>query len=199
MIFRARFPKDGKWKNLLRYKIEYETNSKYREWVEFLRSKWWNILAIVCDWRQWLLWWFWWILTQMCNYHMKQIITRYLTKRTRLEANKSLKNIWMLIWEYPKEDIQLALEVWHIENKEWLNTKNEHWLYMHIKTRKAYNSIKKKLKRCYTYKEHPELNIPNTNNSLESINSHLKTKLSIHRWLSYLRKEKFTSYYLRSS
>jgi len=196
MIFRTRFPKEKKWKNLLRYKVNYETNDKYREWITYLRSKWRIIIAIVCDWRQWLLWWFWTIPTQMCNYHMKQITTRYLTKRPILEANISLKNIWMCIWDYTKDDVEFALEIWYKDYYSWLNQRNENWNYIHIKTRKAYRSMKKKIKWCYIYKEYSELWIPNTNNSLESINSHLKTKLSIHRWISELRKDKFAGYYL---
>ena len=196
MIFRAWFPKENKWKNLLWYKVKYETNDKYREWFNFLKDKWRKIIWIVCDWRQWLLWWFWEIPTQMCVYHMKQILTRYLTRKPKLEQNRKLKIIWSCIWEYPKEDIELALKIWHEENKSRLNEKNYKWNYIHIRTRKAYSSMKRKLYWCYSFKEYPELWIPNTNNSLESINSHLKTKIRIHRWLVEKKKEIFTSYYL---
>lgn len=196
MIFRAWYPEKRKWKNLLWYKIKYETNDKYREGFKYLMNKWREIVGIVCDWRQWLLWWFWEIPTQMCIYHMKQIITRYLRKRPRLKENKELKNIGMCIWEYPKEDIEIALEIWRQTNNNWFNEKNEKWNYMHLKTRKAYRSMKRKLYRCYTFKRHRELWIPTTNNSLESINSHLKTKLWIHRWLKESNKDTFTNYYL---
>jgi len=196
MIFRAWFPDLRKWKNLLRYKVLYETNKKYREWYEFLVEKWREICGIVCDWRQWLLWWFWDIPTQMCVYHMKQIITRYLTKKPKLEQNKSLKNIADCIWDQSENDVRFALEVWNKENKIWLSEKNVAWNYIHGKTRKAYRSIKKKLSWCYTFVRHRMLWIPKTNNSLESINSHLKTKLWIHRWLKEKNKDTFTRYYL---
>jgi len=196
MIFRAWFPKQKKWKNILRYKVPYETNNKYREWFKFLVRKWRKILWIVCDWRQWLLWWFDNTPTQMCIYHMKQIIKRYLTKKPKLQQNKSLKNIADCIWEYTEEDIKTALEVWYEENKIWIAERNLKWKYKHIKTIKAHKCIKTKLSRCYTSNNNSELWIPMTNNSLESINSHLKTKIWIHRGLKESNKDKFTNYYL---
>lgn len=199
MIFRAWFPEEKKWKNLLRYKIHYETNEKYKEWYRFLKQQWRNIIAIVCDWRQGLLWWFGDIPTQMCLYHMKQIVTRLLTKRPRLPQNKRLKLIVSCIGDYPEEDIQLALDVRAKENKEWLNEKNAKWWYIHERTRKAYRSIRRKLCRCYTFAHYPDLRIPKTNNSLESINSHAKTKIAIHRWLKERNKDTFMNYYLYNS
>ena len=196
MIFRARFPKTATWKNLLWYRVNYETNDKYKEWYEFLKSKWWKILWIVCDWRQWLLWWFWTIPTQLCIHHMKQIITRLLTKKPKLEQTKSLKVIADCIWEYPEHDIEFALQIWFAENKWRLDERNIKGNYVHERARKAYRSIKSKLTRCYTSVHYPDLGIPNTNNSLESINSYLKTKTAIHRWMNIENKQRFTNYYI---
>jgi hypothetical protein len=52
---------------------------------------------------------------------------------------------------------------------------------IHARTHKAYRSLKNKMAYLYTFEKHPELDIPQTNNSLEAINSHLKTKTRIHR------------------
>ncbi len=122
------------------------------------------------------------IFQHRCVYSIwKQITTRYLTRKPKLEQNKQLKNIAACIWDHPEEDVKLALTVWQEENKKRLDEKNENWNYVHARTRKAYNSIIKKLPYCYTFEKHPELWIPKTNNSLESINWDLKTNLSIHR------------------
>lgn len=196
MIFRAWFPETNTWKNILRYKVPYETNDMYRKWYAFLKEQWREIVGIVCDWRQGLLWWFWIIPTQMCVRHMKEIMRRYLTKKPKLEQNKSLKVIADCIWEYSEEDINLALDVRHSENKKWFFAKNMSWKYVHERTRKAYYSLKKKLSRCYIFVKYSELWIPNTNNSLESINAHLKTKIKIHRGLKEWIKETFINYYL---
>jgi transposase-like protein len=196
MIFRAWFPKTQTWKNLLWYKVNYETNQKYKEWYEFLKNKWRKIIAIVCDWRQWLLWWFWNIPTQLCIHHMKQIVTRLLTKKPKLNQTKSLKLIADWIWEYPEEDVRLALDIWFQENKQRLDEKNFNDWYIHERARKAYKSVRSKLVWCYTYIQHSYIWIPRTNNSLESINSHLKSKATIHRWMKLQNKDRFTNYYL---
>jgi hypothetical protein len=199
MIFRARFPETHTWKNLLWYKVRYETTDKYREWFEFLRRKWRKIVWIVCDWRKWLLWWFWEIPTQLCIHHMKQIVTRLLTKRPKLEPTKALKVIADCVWEYPESDIEFALHIRFTEHKWRLEERNIQGHYMHERARKAYRSIKNKLTRCYTSAHYPDLKIPKTNNSLESINSHLKSKASIHRWMNKKNKQRFTNYYLYNS
>lgn len=196
MIFRARFPATWEWKNLLWYKVDYETNYMYKKWIKYLQDKWRNIIWIVCDWRRWLLWGFWDIPTQMCLTHQKWIIRRYLTNKPRIEANREIKEIADDIWKWSEEILYIRLEDWHRRNKEWLYEKNENNNYRHDRTIKAYKSIKKNLPYLYIFKSNLELWIPSTNNSLEAINSHLKTKLSIHRWLKEYRKDKFISYYL---
>lgn len=199
MIFRAWYPKKQSWKNLLRFKVKYETNEKYREWYNYLVSKWWKILWIVCDWRQWLLWWFGGIPTQLCIHHMKQIVTRLLTKKPKLEQTKVLKQIADSIWEYPEDDVSLALNIWCSTHKKRLDEKNIKWGYVHERARKAFKSLRNKIKRCYSYAQYPELWIPRTNNSLESINSHLKSKATIHRWMKVENKQRFANYYLYTS
>jgi hypothetical protein len=112
---------------------------------------------------------------------MKQIIIRLLTKNPKLEQTKRLKEIAMCIGKYPREDVQLALDVWCEETKEWLLEKNDKHGRKHEKARKAYATIKRKLPYCYTFAQYPDLKIPTTTNSLESINGHLKAKATIHR------------------
>ena len=199
MIFRAWYPDKATWKNLLRYKVPYETNEKYFEGYQFLSNEWRDIQAVVCDWRQGLLWWFWSIPTQLCLHHMKQIIIRLLTKKPKLEQTKVLKEIAMCIGTYPKDDIQLAFDVWYEDTKERLWEKNENGGRKHERARKAYTCIKRKLTYCYTFTQYSNLNIPNTTNSLESINGHLKSKVTIHRWMKENNKDKFTNYYLYHS
>lgn len=196
MVFRAWYTETQTWKNLLRYKVAYETNEAYMKGYRFLIEKWREIQAIVCDWRQWLLEGFWSVPTQLCLHHMKQIIIRLLTKKPKLKQTKRLKEIAMCIGNHPKNDIKLALNVWHEEFKEWLAEKNEKGWRKHERARKAFASIRKKLSCCYMFAQHPELNIPTTTNSLESINGHLKSKATIHRWMNMKNKDKFTNYYL---
>ena len=196
MIFRIRHKEKSKRKNVLWYKVGYETNDKYREWIRFLQWLWLHIRAIVCDWRRWLLWGFWDIPVQMCVKHCYSIVIRYLTNKPKHAASIELKEIWLYIWKFRERSVVMWLESWYMCHHDRLVEKNEKWRYKHERVRKAYRSIKCNLQYLYMYERHPHLDIPKTNNSLESINSHLKTKVRIHRWLREDRKDKFIRYYL---
>lgn len=101
---------------------------------------------------------------------MKQIIRRLLTNNPKLSQTKDLKKIVSCIGEYPQENVEPALSVWHQDTQERLSEKNEKGRWKHERARKAYNSIKKKLSFCYIFAQYPDLHIPQTTNSLESIN-----------------------------
>ncbi|UFX83070.1 hypothetical protein [Candidatus Absconditicoccus praedator] len=145
MIFRARFPATGEGKNLLWYKVDYETNYMYKKGIKYLQDKGRNIIGIVCDGRRGLLGGFGDIPTQMCLTHQKGIIRRYLTNKPRIEANRELKEIADDIGKWSEEILYIRLKDWHRRNKEWLFEKNENNNYRHERTIKAYKSIKKNL------------------------------------------------------
>jgi hypothetical protein len=70
---------------------------------------------------------------------------------------------------------------------------NSKWkeYYIHRKTRSAYFSLKRNLKYLFIYQEYLwELDIPNTTNGIESLFSHIKYKVNLHRWLRKDRKLK---------
>lgn len=199
MIFRI-YSLDKKLrKNLLRYDVNHETVDKYKEWIKYIQSKWFEVIWIICDGMRWLLWWFWNIPTQKCIFHQQQTIIKYLTKKPKSEAWKELLDISKYIWKYKEETIYLLLDQWLLDYKYWLSEKNIYWKPVHEKTIKAYKSIRNNLKYLYIYDEYPHLNISKTNNSLEAINSWIKTKSWIHRWLSKERKLKYIYYYLYNS
>lgn len=181
---------------MLWYKVRYETNDKYREWIRFIESKWFIVVWIVCDWRKWLLWWFWEIPTQLCTKHFHSMIVRYLTNKPKHEATRELKEIWMGIWNFRENTINMWLNSRFERNKTRLGEKNNKGRNKHERAMKAYRSIRRNLAYCYIYERYNHIWIPKTNNSLESINSHLKTKSRIHRWLREDRKDKFINYYL---
>lgn len=188
--------KDAKNKKILNIKIvNNENNTDYKEWIKELQDKWWIIKAIVCDWRKWLLTWFSDIPTQMCNFHQVAIVRRYITKTPKLEANKSLKWISELLAKTDKDTFSYYLELYWEVYKDFLNEKSEliDWKshYIHKRTRSAYNSLKNNLQYLFTwYDYYWIIDIPNTTNWLEWIFWHIKTKISLHRWLKKERKIK---------
>jgi hypothetical protein len=53
--------------------------------------------------------------------------------------------------------------------------------YTHKRLRSAYRSLRLNLPYLFTYKKYPELNIPNTTNSLDGCFAYLKELLRVHR------------------
>lgn len=188
--------KEIKSKKIINFKlVRNENNYSYKQWIKELQKQWWIIKAIVCDWRRWLLWWFWDIPTQMCQFHQKAILRRYITKNPILKANKELKSIWELLICTDKETFEYELKKYYLKYESFLKERklNKKWKleYIHKRTRSAYFSLKRNLKYLFTwYDYYWKLDIPNTTNALEWVFGHLKVKVSLHRWLKKERKIK---------
>jgi len=67
------------------------------------------------------------------------------------------------------------------------------WVYTHRRIRAAYRSLKTNLARLFTYQRHPELNLPNTTNTLDGMFSQIKNRLAVHRGLRRDRRFKIIS------
>ena len=184
--------KESKTKKVINYKIvNNENNESYKQWVKELQKQWWIIKAIVCDWRRWLLTWFPDIPTQMCQFHQKAILRRYITKNPVLEANKDLKKIWDIL----QRNFRIWLNKYYKKYESFLKEKkiNNKWKleYIHKRTRSAYFSLKRNLKFLFTwYDYYWKLDIPNTTNGLEWLFWNIKPKVTLHRGLKKERKIK---------
>jgi hypothetical protein len=199
MLFKDNITKE----NLLKYYIKNETNSKYREGIEELRSREYTIKAIVCDGRRGLIQSFKDIPVQMCQFHQAAIIRRYITKNPRMPAAIELKQVVDLMKQTDKESFEGALNEWYLKWKPFLDERsvNEQTgksFYTHKRLRSAYRSLKTNLKWLFTWYDHLELNIPNTTNAIEGHFADLKTKLRNHNGLSIERKKKFIDEFLKA-
>ena len=184
MVFRSHELK----KNILRKEVRWETIQDYKDGIKWLQDQWRIIKAIVCDGKKWLLWWLD-IPVQMCIFHQKQIMRRYITKTPKLEANIELQDISWLIWTIRKKTIQQWMEDRHKRYGNFLLEKNDGGNYVHTRTRKAHRSLKNNLQNLYTFNDYKwNINIPRTTNSIESVFSHMKQKVWLHRWLKKNRK-----------
>ncbi len=136
---------------------------------------------------------------QMCHFHQKAIVRRYITNNPKSDCGKELRALMHDLSKIePQEFIDrfFALrEKYHL----FLIQRNEsNKGFRHSAVRSAFASIKYNLEYLFTYKEHTNLNIPNTTNSLEGKFSHLKEKIKIHRGLSKNRKKKAVSFLLQN-
>ena len=203
-VFGVMLFKDNNTKeNLLKYYIKNETNAKYREGIEELKTRGYIIKAIVCDGRRGLIQSFENIPVQMCQFHQSAIVRRYITKNPRMPAATELKQIVELMKQTDKESFEGALNEWNLNWEPFLNERsvNEETgksFYTHKRLRSAYRSLKTNLKWLFTWYDHMELNIPNTTNAIDGHFADLKTKLRNHNGLSIERKKKFIDEFLKA-
>jgi hypothetical protein len=180
MVFRCPHRK----KNLLWKFLPYETITAYKLGIEELKEKGWKILAIVCDGRRGLLKGFS-VPVQMCHFHQRAIVTRYVTRNPKLDAGKDLQSLMWYLTKVDEAQFTLWLELWYGKWGEFLKERTVdeitgRWNYTHGRLRSAYYSVKRNLPWLFTYLKYPELNIPNTTNSLEGIFTHVKKKVGLH-------------------
>jgi hypothetical protein len=198
MLFKDNITKE----NLLKYYVDYETNSVYIQGIEELKKKRFTILAIVCDGRKGLIKSFGDIPVQMCQFHQSAIIRRYLTKKPKLKASQELMEVVDLMTLTDKESFVGALELWFEKWESFLKERTTNPItgksaYTHKKLRSAYNSLKNNLKWIFTWYDYYSLKIPNTTNAIDGHFSDLKNKLRNHNGLSLERKKKFIDEFLK--
>lgn len=189
-------------KNLYKQYVKNETNSLYASGLSFLKENGFNIKAIVCDGRKGLLSLFPDIPKQMCQFHQVAIITRYLTRKPKLQAAKELRELALLLSKTDRESFEGGLAAWHTKWENFLNERSQDKSgkshYTHRKLRSAYRSLKTNLPWLFTWYDKPELNIPNTTNAIDGHFADLKNKLRNHNGLSFARKRKFIDEFLKA-
>ena len=141
---------------------------------------------------------------QMCHFHMKKIVQRYITMRPKLEASKELKKIMLSLTKTNEINFTKRLKEWYgiyqpfLDEKTLSNTTNN-LKYTHPRLRSAYRSLISNLPYLFTYKnkQYKDLNIKNTTNSIEGgIFSHMKNMVSLHRGITKGKKLLLIDFYL---
>ena len=141
---------------------------------------------------------------QMCHFHQKRIVQRYITLHPKLEASQKFKKIMTRLKYSEEVRFTKALDICHLQYKDFLNEITIHpdsgkESFTHKKLVAAHRSVRKNLALLFTYKNHKELLIPNTTNLIEGgVFSPLKIFIKIHRGLSKSLKLKIVDDYLVS-
>lgn len=135
---------------------------------------------------------------QMCHFHQKAIIRRYITNNPKSDCAFELKELMKgLSTIEPQEFID---QLYYLKDKYklFLLKRNDKQDFKHKAVRSAFASLTYNLEYLFSYKEHPDLNIPNTTNDLEGKFSHIKEKIKLHRGLRLDRKKKAVEFLLKS-
>lgn len=178
-----------KKKNLIWKEVHSETPGQYRQLRNELAIAGITLKAVVLDGKRGVREAFSDIPVQMCHFHQIAIVVRYLTKQPKLEAGRELKRIALALTASNEPEFKGMLDNWHENWKIFLKERTTNpitgkWHYTHKRLRSAHRSLKTNLPYLFTYQKYPELNMPNTCNSLDGSFTTLKNLLRIHRGMS---------------
>lgn len=196
--------KNTKGQHLYWQYVKYETIAGYVQGINFLKAQGVNIKGIVCDGRKGLFNALKDYPIQMCQFHQIAIVTRYITRKPKVQASIELKEIIHLLPKTDKESFFGALDDWHDHWQEYINERainpeTGKSRYVHRRLRSAYKSLERNKSYLFTWYDNMDLGLPNTNNQLEGTFTNLKNKLRNHNGLSRMRKEKFINGFFKAS
>lgn len=183
--------------------VRNETIAQYIEGISWLKSQGFKIYGAVIDGMRGLAQALYPIPVQMCQFHQILIIRRYLTQEPDLEASIQLLDLVKSITRMDKESFIGAFNEWYEKYKDVLNErvhdkriKRNMPPYMRPKLRSAYLSLRRNMPLLWTFYDHPETGLPNTNNGIEGLFSDLKGKLRVHRGISKDNRKKLLDEYI---
>ena len=174
---------------------DHETTFAYQKARQVLEEQGFELTAIVGDGRVATPWLFPDVPTQMCHFHQIQIIIKYTTLNPQLEAGKELLD---LVYTLPTTDEASFTDAFNQWCRTWndflkertVNQETGRKQYTHKKLRAARTSITQHLPYLFTFERYPDLNIPNTTNSLDGSFGKVKKSIGIHSGLKRSRKLK---------
>lgn len=182
--------------------IENERIEDYKYLLKELLALGYEVLSVTIDGKRGIAELFKEYPVQMCHFHQKRIVQRYITLHPKLEASQELQKIMSRLKYSNETRFIKALDIWYIKYKSFLDEITIHpesnkSSYTHKKLVAAYKSIRRNLPHLFTYKNHKKLSLPNTTNLIEGgVFSPLKILIKIHRGLSKSLKLKIVDNYL---
>jgi hypothetical protein len=199
-VFRSWSLKRNIWWN----EVSGERVAHYHYGRKILEGQGWIFKAAVIDGRRGLAGVFKDIPVQVCHFHQMRTVTKYITRRPETRAGQELRSIMLLLPKSNAKEFAKVLNNWHKKWKDFINEKTyvagtKHWCYTHRKVRSAYMSLERNLPYLFTYQKYPELDIPNTTNTIDGYFASVKKKVAAHHGLRKDRRYKVISELLNKS
>ncbi len=184
--------------------IENETVADYKQLLQTLLDLGYTIQAIIIDGRRGLYKAFEDFPVQMCHFHQRKTINRYLTRNPRLDASKDLQKIMYGLTKTILKHFTEKLVEWHTKYQSFLEEKSISSVtgkeqFTHPRIRSAYKSLLTNLPYLFTYKNEKDIVIHNTTNALDGgVFSPMKKLIKIHNGFTKNLKLKMVDDYLVS-
>jgi len=175
--------------------IRNETVSDFRQAIESIGERGYEVRGIVIDGKRELFRVFSPYKIQMCQFHMSSIVRRYLTLRPKLLAARELKELMRKLPTVSREAFCAEYATW---KRTWRNTidrrshlKDGRTPFTHRRLRTTMHSIDFFLPYLFTYQQEGCGGMPNTNNKIEGIFTDLKKRMNAHGGMSDENRRRF--------
>lgn len=182
--------------------IDSELVKDYTQLLNALLDLGYTIKAIIIDGKRGLYKAFKDYSIQMCHFHQRKTINKYLTRKPRMEASKDLQKIMYNLTTTTQTIFTKKLNEWYEKHHKFLDeksinleTKKEN--FTHPRVRSAYRSLITHLPYLFTYKNKKNITIHNTTNAIDGgVFSPMKKLLKIHNGFTKNLKLKIVDDYL---
>ena len=177
--------------------VRSETVKDYVDAVSSMEERDYSIRGLIIDGKQSLFRTFSEYRVQMCQFHMQQIVRRYLTLSPRMLASRELKELVGRLHKADEADFKRDYQEWKEKWKDTIGHKSLHkdgkMHYTHQRLRAAMNSLNFYLPYLFTYQREDCKGMPNTNNKIEGTFTDLKKNLNNHSGLTIENRKRFIS------
>ena len=177
--------------------VRSETVKDYVDAVSSMEERDYSIRGLIIDGKQSLFRTFSEYRVQMCQFHMQQIVRRYLTLSPRMLASRELKELVGRLHKADEADFKRDYQEWKEKWKDTIGHKSLHkdgkMHYTHQRLRAAMNSLNFYLPYLFTYQREDCKGMPNTNNKIEGTFTDLKKKLNNHSGLTIENRKRLIS------
>ena len=136
---------------------------------------------------------------QLCLFHQKAIVRRYLTGHPKTLCGKELRALTAFLGFVPEEIFLDCLEDLRSRYADFLKERNELGKFKHRRLRSALRSLRSNAPFLFTHQRFPDRAVPTTTNSCDGSFAHWKNKVKIHRGLKKERRAKMIRFLLSKS
>ena len=175
--------------------VKSETVKDYEDAVSSIKERGYSIRGLIIDGKQSLFKAFSAYPIQMCQFHMRQIIRRYLTLNPKMLSARDLKDLVGRLHREGEADFREQYQGWKVKWRDTINHKSLHkdgkMHYTHQRLRAAMNSLNFYLPYLFTYQREDCKGMPNTNNKIEGTFTDLKKNLNNHSGLTTENRKRF--------
>jgi len=177
--------------------VKSETTKDYEDAVQSVKERGYTIDGIIIDGKQSLFKSFAEYPIQMCQFHMKQITKRYLTKNPKLLAARALNALVDKLTRSEESVFKAEFAAWKDEWHDMIDRrsiyKDGSTHYTHQRLRSAMHSLDFYMPYLFTYQRENCKGMPNTNNKIEGTFTDLKKNLNNHSGLTKENRKRFIS------